>query len=143
MYCTLDDLLKQVPEAVLISLTDDEGTGAINQAVVDQAIQAAQDEADTYIGTRYPLPLSHVPGIVKKLTADIALYNLFARRGFDSGENSADNVIVRKYDGAIKLLSSIAKGAVGLGTSEPPPPSSGAQITSSIRVFSRDKMEGF
>jgi len=140
MYCTLDDLKAQVQERVLIELTDDEGLGAANRARVDAAIAAATDEINGYCQARYPVPFNPVPGFIKKLAVDIALYNLFARRGYD--EESADRSIVDRYKAAIRVLENVARGLVTLGAHEPPA-TSGVDVRFSERVFSREKLEGF
>jgi phage gp36-like protein len=141
MYCTLDDLKAQVPERVLIELTDDEGLGMVNQTRVDAAITAATDEINGYCQARYPVPFNPVPGFIKKLAVDIALYNLFARRGYD--EESADKSIVDRYKAAIRALENIARGLVTLGAPEPAPAAEGMDVRSSERVFSRGSLEGF
>jgi phage gp36-like protein len=141
MYCTLDDLKAQAPEQVLVHLSDDEGIGQINQARVDAAIAAATDEINGYCQARYPVPFEPVPGFIRKLAADIALYNLFARRGYD--EESADKAVVDRYRAAVRTLENIARGLVTLGAPEPAPAAEGLDVRSRERVFSREKLEGF
>jgi phage gp36-like protein len=140
MYCTLDDLRAQVPEAVLVDLTDDEGTGAINADRVNAAIASASSEIDGYCQSRYPVPFDPVPPFIKKLAVDITLYNLFARRGYD--EDSADRSILDRYKNAVRVLENIAKGVVTLGQPTPPP-ATGINIASSERKFSRKSLEAF
>lgn len=152
MYCTIQDLKEQVSELVLINLTDDEGVAPafldeageniINR--LNKAILDATNEINGYCQARYPVPLNPVPGFIAKLAVDIALYNLFSRRGFF--EDNQDKAIVDRYRAAVKNLENIARGVVTLGAVAPSPsPGSGdvAQISSSPRIFSRKKMEGF
>ncbi|MCL4514146.1 MAG: DUF1320 domain-containing protein [Firmicutes bacterium] len=142
MYCIVDDLLKKIPQAVLVKLTDDAGTGAIDQTKVDDAMIDAANEIDSYCRSRYPVPFNPVPGIIKKLALDIALYNLFSRRGFEEG--SPDKIIADRYKAAIELLEKIARGLVSLGDSgNAPPPPQGVDISNPPRRFSRPKLEGF
>lgn len=140
MYCTLDDLKKQVPEAVLVELTDDEGLGTINTTRVDRAIEDATDLINSYAAARYPTPLNPVPGVIRKIAVDIALYNLFSRRGYD--EDSADKSIVDRYKGAITFLEHLAKGMVTIGTGRQPADSSSA-FNPGSRLFSRRSMRGW
>jgi phage gp36-like protein len=143
-YCTLDDLRKQVPEDKLIQLTDDEGTGAIAEPIVDEAIENATAEVDAYAQSQYPVPFNPVPQIVRKFAVDIALYHLFSRRGFDTSDESADKIILQRYKDAVKFLENLAKGLVSIGpaaqaTPQPQP----ATVQGPPRIFTRDKMEGF
>ncbi len=144
MYCTLDDLKAQVSEAVLVELTDDEGTGQVDQARVDAAITAATDEINGYCQARYPVPFDPVPGFIRKLAVDIALYNLFSRRGYnDQAEEGGDKAIIDRYRAAVRTLENIAKGVVTLGVPNPPPATDGTDIRSNPRIFSRERLEGF
>jgi len=141
MYCTLEDLKSRIPEDVLAELTDDTGAGAVNAERIDAAIKDATDEVNGYCQARYPVPFSPAPGYVKKLTMDIALYNLFSARGYD--EDSTDKSIIDRYRAAVRSLENIAKGVITLGEPAPPPASDGTDIEHPPRVFSRDKLEGF
>jgi len=140
MYCTLDDLKKQVPEGVLVELTDDEGLGEVNAGRVDRAIEDAADLINSYVAARYPTPLNPVPGVIRKIAVDIALYNLFSRRGYD--EESADKSVVDRYKAALSFLEHLAKGLVTIGANQPPV-EGGAIIQSGSRVFSRKSMRSW
>jgi phage gp36-like protein len=140
MYCTLDDLKKQVREEVLVALTDDASTGAVDQTVVDKAIADASAEIDAYAQGRYPVPFSPVPQVIGKIAVDMSLYNLFSRRGFDP-EGSQDKVISERYKSAVRFLENLAKGLVQIGAAQPQQVSEQPPvIQSSPRVFSREKM---
>ncbi|QUO43451.1 DUF1320 domain-containing protein [Brevibacillus composti] len=134
MYCTIDDLLTQIDKSKLIELTndradpavDENGQEIIHEGNAKSAIDAATAVVNTYVAMRYPVPLSPVPPIVNKLTVDIAIYNLFTRH-----YNDEDNVFVRRYRDAIRLLEKIAADEVKLSANE-----------SSIRMHSRRKVYG-
>ncbi|MTI82738.1 MAG: DUF1320 domain-containing protein [Firmicutes bacterium] len=140
MYCTLEDLLGRVAEDVLIECTDDDGAGQIDVVKVDQAIEDATSEINGYCMSRYDVPFNPVPPFMKKLAVDIAIYNLFTRRGYD--EESADRSILDRYKNTVRVLENIAKGIITLGQPQPPP-ETGATVLSEERKFSRRKMEGF
>ena len=141
-YSTVDDIKKLIPEEVLIQLTDDEDLGVINQTRVDEAIAQADAEIDSYCGSRYSVPFSTVPDIVKKISVDIAIYNLYSRRLEEIPPTRAE-----RYKNAIRQLEGIAKGIISIGEDpEPATPSQGGaetNKTTSDRIFTRDKMEGF
>lgn len=143
MYCTYEDLKNRAPEAKLIELVDDEGAGVLTpqgQQRIGQAIAAAVDEINPYCMKRYPVPFNPVPGIIRNAAADIALYNLFTRRGYD--EESADKSILDRYKNAVRILEGISTGRITLGQAQPPP-EQGISIQSNDRRFSRDKLEAF
>lgn len=141
MYCTLEDLKKQVREEVLVELTDDERLGQVNTERVNRAIEDASALIDSYASARYPVPLDPVPAVIRRVAVDIALYNLFSRRGFDE-EKSADKAIVDRYKGALEFLELLAKGLVSIGVSQPPA-EGGAAIRSAGRTFTRKTLEGW
>ena len=150
MYCTIQDLSSQVSEAVLIELTDDERIGPATLAEagaeinkrLNKAIEDATNEINGYCQARYPIPFNPVPGFVNKLSVDIALYNLFSRRGYD--EQTQDKSIIDRYRAAIKALENIAKGIVSLGAAAPPAQAADVfEIRSDDRKFSRTKLGGF
>ncbi|MEW5897737.1 MAG: DUF1320 domain-containing protein [Bacillota bacterium] len=143
MYCTYEDLKNRAPEAKIVELVDDEGAGVLTpqgQQRIDQAIAAAVDEINPYCMKRYPVPFNPVPGIIRNAAADIALYNLFTRRGYD--EESADKSILERYKNAVRILEGISAGRITLGQPEPPP-ESGVSFNSGERRFSRKKLEAF
>jgi phage gp36-like protein len=142
-YCTIDDLKERLPEAKLVELVDDEGAGALTpkgQQRIDRAIADAGSEIDGYCMARYPVPFEPVPAIIRKLAVDIALYNLFSRRGFD--EESPDRIIVTRYRDAVRLLQNLAQGLVTIGAPQPPP-DRGLDVSSAPRVFGRRSLEVF
>ena len=141
MYCTQEDLNSQVRLEVLIELTDDERTGAVNVDRLNWAMEGASDLIDSYAGARYPVPLSPVPNVINRLAVDIALYNLFSRRGFDP-EKTADQSIVDRYKAAVAFLTKLAQGVVTIGL-EPPAQNDAVTVKANDRVFGRDSLLGW
>lgn len=142
-YCTQDDILNQLDEAILIQLTDDENAGSADADRVMRAIADADQEIDTHVGTRHTVPLDPVPPLVRKLSTDIAVYNLYGRRPAGPPEHIKD-----RYTAAVRLLELIAKGLASLGAQDPegsPPAADAPQMASTNpgRVFSRDKLHGY
>ena len=106
MYCTLNDLIERFGETELIQLTDEQNTGALNTASVNQAIADASNEIDSYLIGRYQLPLVTVPEFVKGYACDMARYRLW-----DDG--ALEQVTIR-YRTAIKYWRDISTGALRL-----------------------------
>lgn len=140
-YIVQNDLLSQVSNAQLIQLTDDAKTGSVDATKVTQAITEAEAEVNGYVATRYAVPVAApVPDLVKKLSVDIAIYNLYRRR-----QRIPENV-TKSYDDAVAKLKDIAKGLITLGIDPPPAESSKAtkgEVFGPERVFDRDKLKSF
>ena len=138
MYATLDDLKKQLPEDLLIQLTDDDGDGYIVSAVAETALETADVEIDGYLGERYPLPLQPVPAIIVKQAVDIAIYNLYARR------QGPPEYVEKRYNNVIRFLERISRGEISLGAGDPEGVTEdNALVSAEDRVFSRNTLKGF
>ena len=135
-YCTKADILEQLEEDILIQLTDDDDAGDVDDDKVTRAIADADAEIDSYCGTKYEVPFSPVPVMVRKYSVDIAIYNLYARR------RGAPEDRKERYDDAISFLKDVSKGIATLGGDAPSgDDESGPEATTvkSDRVFSRGR----
>lgn len=140
-YSTMDDIRAFLPEEMLKGLTDDEGLGKVDQVRVDEAIAQADAEIDGHLGARYSLPLSPVPALIKKLSVDMALYNLYSRSVMRTPEVRAE-----RYRNSVCQLEGVAKGLVRLGISETvdvSPSGPAVNKPEDENVFSRNKLKGF
>lgn len=122
MYCDVNDILAQIDRQKLIEISNDDlspvtdanGDPDVNTGNVEKAIADAGAEIDSYASVRYKVPFNPAPALIKKLAADIAIYNLFSRKW--TGEE--ENIIVTRYKDAVKLLDKISQGAVQIGVTE-------------------------
>ncbi len=140
-YSDYDSLLKCISEAELIQLTDDAGAGVVDQDIVAEAIEAADEEIDSYLATVASVPLDPVPGLVAALSADIAIWNLCARRG-----DACPEVREKRYDASVKKLERISKGIMSLGQDDPrgnPPDQGGVSYHSADPVMTDEKLAQF
>ena len=140
VYSTIDDIRALLPEDELLRLTDDEGLGSVDTARVDEAIARADADIDSYCGGRYSVPVSPVPQLLKKISVDLAVYDLYSRAVISMPEARG-----RRHRDALRQLEGIAKGLATLGTSETPEQAesrSGAETNkpADTNVFSRDKL---
>lgn len=137
VYITSDEL--DMPQELLAQLTDDEGTGGMSAGRVEAAIEDAQSEVDGYCGKRYKVPFSVPPRLVKRLTAILSKYNLYARRDI------VPESLETQRKAAIKALDDISKGVISLGveTEPTPSPETGGVISGPAKVFGRDNLTGF
>ncbi|MBT0665763.1 DUF1320 family protein [Geobacter pelophilus] len=144
-YCTIDDIKsKRIPEQTLIQLTDDQGLGQIDTAVVDGIISDADELIDGYIRERYELPLANVPGMLKTLSVDISVYNLYGRRP----EFETPKAVNDKHGVALKILMSIQKGEIKLGIAGAVSPASTssparAKASTPTRIFTDDNLNRY
>ncbi|ADD28716.1 DUF1320 domain-containing protein [Meiothermus ruber] len=122
------------------------------EARAQAALQDAADIIDSFVGQRYTLPLPPVRAL-KRVNADIAFYLILARRGFQEG--TADDVVVRDYEEALKWLRLVAEGKAQIPADDgaPIPPGEAAggvvsaeakpEIKAAPRVFGRDKLKNW
>ncbi len=142
-YCTAEDLTERLSNDELIQLTDDAGTGVVNQDIVSRAISAAQDTIDGYLRGRYTVPLVSVPGLIKNIAADLTAYKLFKRRN-QLVVNEAKELMYKK---AVAQLKDIQAGVILLetaaGAALPPKPLMKTNKRPSDRIFDKSKLEEF
>jgi len=104
-YLTQAEYLERFDNAETISLTDPAGV-AINTTKMNAALAAGSDMVDSYAGTRYTLPLSPVPAIVKDMVADLARERLFTLHPNEEVTDRADR--------ARAWLKDLSRGTVEL-----------------------------
>lgn len=139
MYCSIDDLKKAIPEANLISLTDDEDSGSINSARAEAAITDASELIDGFLRGRYTLPLSPVPTIIQRLCVDIAIFYLYQRLF----ERDMPESMNERYKNSIKLLDKIASGEISFAQTndeDAAPAQIRVNKTADDRIFPMDKL---
>jgi len=112
-YSTQTDLLEQISESELIQLTDDADAGTVDSDAVSRAIVDADAEIDGYCGSRYDVPFSSTPVMIRKISVDISIYNLYARR-MGAPEDRKE-----RYDNALRFLRDVGKGVISLGGDAP------------------------
>ncbi len=139
-YCTLEDIYGSMEESDVIGYTDDAGLNTVDETRTTQAIDGAGSLIDAYLAKRYTVPLDPVPGMIRELAVDIAIYKICSRR------DQAPDGRRKKYEDAIRFLERIAEGKALV------PGASGASgkesdnscfLTSDPRIFSRGSLGGF
>lgn len=103
-YATLTDMVERFGELELVQLTDRMNGVAIDAVVMGRALADAQAEIDSYLATRYLLPLISTPPMVNRLACDIARYRLH-----DDGVPESVRV---RYQDAVSLLKRLASADV-------------------------------
>lgn len=137
-YATQQNLVDRFGESEIVRISDRDGNGSVDAAIVAKSLADADAEIDGYLGKVYALPLAEVPARVTDLAQDIALYKLYP-------SNPPEDV-QRRYKDAVAFLRDVAKGVAVLPIATgdvPAPASDGVQTTMPGRVFSRETLKGF
>lgn len=109
--------LRQLAPA--LDQTEEEDGLGLDMPRLDDALLRASREADSYLATRYAVPLSRHgdawPEPLASFVADMARYHL------TGGDAQASEDITRRYAEALDWLKAVAKGVADL----PPSPDNG------------------
>jgi phage gp36-like protein len=101
-YATQSDLIARFGIDELLQLTDREGTGAVDGAVVGARLADAASLIDGYLAGRYAVPVSPPPALLVTMQADITRYQLHG--------NAATPEIRQAYVDALNVLKDISAG---------------------------------
>lgn len=135
-YSTLSDFLEQLAEAELISLTDDNGLGVVDQARIDWAIAKADAVIDAHMPAgKYVLPFNPVPALARSFSVDLGIFNLFARR---PNVGDIPEAIKEQRAAALAYLKRVQAGEAGMGTDAATPAATPAAVN--MLVFSNDRL---
>lgn len=105
-YSTQADILKVARTSLLSSLTDGAG-GAVDTAILNEAIEEADLLIDGFLGSIYgPTPLTTPPARIKHLSINLTLYNLATR----PGQTGIDVTIEERGRHELKYLERVAAG---------------------------------
>jgi phage gp36-like protein len=142
-YCVLADIeKKRIPTDTLIQLTDDGNLGVIDEDMVNGCIQDATVLVEGYLRGRYTLPLSPVPDLAVTITADLAVYGIYATKPqFDIPKSVQD-----RRDTALNLLARIQDGRMPLFDTVPDATPTSNRVVSFSgpeRIMSRDTLKDF
>lgn len=138
-YATKQDLIDR-DEQMLWNFAIDRNTEQLNDTWINQALDQADEEIDSFLGRRFVLPLETVPGILNKVAITIAFYWLGDR------DNQVTDLLEKRYEKALTTLKEIASGKreLGLPTIEAPAESSVGKvelIQDNERLFTRNSLK--
>lgn len=142
MYATLADILEQLAETDLISLTDDAQADAVDTTVVDWALTGADALIDAHCHDRYQVPFNPVPKLAIKFAVDLAIYNLYARRP----HVEVPEVVKDRNSQALAYLKRVQAGEASMGQDASPiaamTESQSGLMPGNERLFTRTSMRG-
>ena len=115
MYCSLADLLEQVPERTLIQLTNEEldfdTPAAVKTDVVDGCIRYAEELIDAHLRGRYTLPLAEIPTVLRDIAITLVRYRLYTRRP----EGAVPDTVKDDHKEARRQLEALRDNKLTLG----------------------------
>lgn len=132
VYATVADLIAAFGEQEVTALADREDTGTVDDTVALEALERASSEADTYLATRYQLPLSSVPKALVAVVCDMARYRL------TGGETTETTPIATRYRAAVAWLKDVAAGRAVLPGVAATPAGGGVEFNTGRRDFARN-----
>jgi len=107
MYATRNDLEARFGEGELQQLESMQTVGNS----IEEALQDASEEIDSYIAVRYVLPLPNTPSTLKRIACNIARYRLYFQQPIEEVGN--------RYKAEIDFLKRIADGKATLNILNP------------------------
>jgi phage gp36-like protein len=108
-YATREDVVQLYGADLLVRVSDLDADDVADDNVVDAGLQAADDTVNAFLSALYPVPVSPVPGSVRRCAIDIAVYTMAL------GVTSRTDEMRVRYEDALALLKMMAKGDIGLG----------------------------
>lgn len=140
-YADVTQLKAVIPAGDLALLTDFEGTALPSDARLEQALDDASAEINTWIAKAVDLPLADPPHILAVICRDLAMHRLYVNLGHDS------EAYKRLRDDALATLRGIRDGKISIGDDgdgETRQTSPGVAMTDGPdRLFTRDSLKGF
>jgi phage gp36-like protein len=107
-YATAEDIETIYGREILDIVADRSNSGRQDVDAVAAALQVSEDQINSYLGSRYSVPISPVPPYIRQMCVDFTVYRL----ALDAAPRS-DEMRLRYLD-HIQYLKDVAKGIVDL-----------------------------
>ena len=134
-YCVVQDLVDRFGAAEMAQLTDREHGTTLDSAAAQRAISDASSEMDSYLASRYRLPLPAAPPVLLVVCADLARYLLY--------KDAPTEEVRQRAEDARAWLKDLAKGYAHLDLPSEAPAAQPASFHASPRLFSREGLRGY
>ncbi len=137
MYATFQDIIDTfgIQEVIELTNLDDSSLTTVNEVQLQKAIDHATGLINSYLQSRYSLPLVETPAVLTRLCCDIARYWL------DKYRERQD--VRQRYEDALNFLKDLAKGLVSLANNDSPLNAGSPQYFSEERVFTRNLLSDY
>lgn len=129
-HCSLTDLIAAESETALIQLTDDGGSGSVDEAVAAGAIATATDEIDARLRGRVTVP-DPAPDMIRLIAVELTIWNLYRRRF----SNNMPDAMLSRRNQALADLDRVAKGEIRITDEQ-----AVAKVAASVGVKTRDRI---
>ena len=142
-YVSTDDVQERLGDQLYIELTDDQGSGSADLDKVNEAIDGAEGEVNSYLGRRYAVPVSlsgqsMIEEVLKSFVLDLVEHRLHSRRP------PVPEDVRRKRSQALTWLQRVAEGEIVLPTATTVPGSTGVGLpgraSGAPRELTRDEL---
>lgn len=110
-WLSIGEFVENFGLAEVVRMTDADGSGRIDRALLVKNLAAAQAVAEAYVSAAYSLPLDQVPEILKLAVADMARARLYP--------NGAPDGVGDAAKAAVRLLDQISKRQLPLPAAAP------------------------
>lgn len=140
-YAAQQDLYDRFGQTEIDQLADRNGDGAPDAGVIDGVLADADETINSYLQSRYTLPLvltdGSTPVLLTRLACDLARYDLYS--------DAVPPVVQTRRDAATKMLAAISAGTASLGISQAvePPSSDVPKIAGNSRKFTDTTLDDF
>jgi phage gp36-like protein len=141
-YLTINEYVDRFGEAETVRVTDESRTGSRDDEKVETAITDATNFADSYLGTRYTVPIADPPEILKGIVAALAREQLHRTRPTPAVTENADRARAQLKD----LSRGLAVLPIADGQEEPAQVDTGKSATSGDgrpRVFADTALQEY
>ena len=137
-YASRQDYESRFGVDELIQLTDKDGVGQVDDTAWSQAQVDGDAEIDSWLQSRYVIPLASVPTVLVRISCDIYRYYLHGTQ--------VPEFIEKRYSAAITFLKALSKGDVNLNLDRNSVPVQGTdevRVTAPSRTFSRESLRDY
>ncbi len=143
-YMTNADLQLRLGNEAYVQLSDDNGDGAADTAVVDEVRLAAEAELNSYLSVRYAVPIDltahpDLANVLKSASLDLAEYRLRLRRP----PVAAD--AIRLHRETVEWLKGVSRGDIELPASSLPAANAArgsiGEVSSAERLLTRAELD--
>ncbi len=136
-YASLSDMVDRFGETEVAQRTNRVDGLTVDLAVLERALGDADAQIDSYLASRYTLPLVSTPTVLIRLACDITRYHLF--------DDGVPETVRQRFEDAVSLLKKLASGDVVLAGHESAATAGDATVYYSFseRAVTDDTMAGF
>lgn len=138
-YALQSDLVDRFGSEELAQRTDRALGLVIDGVVLARALNDVDAEIDSYLASRYQLPLASVPVVLVRLACDMARYRLY--------DDGVPETVRVRYQDAVSMLKRLASGEVQVAGSTPVAAATNSSAAMAVRapaaVFGSEILAGY